>query len=166
MKNNPQRFHFPKYEDFFNILFRIFKSFDGRDLDNYALSDLHVLIRSIFYNHKDPMPKAFDRVWEIFCNPRDFKCHTGIRCEKCNEIYDILIEYDDKPRTYEYDRLVIQEEIYINHCRVACPSCGYDILHLTGAKLVGVFSHVHEEYKKANIGGRGNEFSRQFESYF
>lgn len=166
IKNNPQRFYFPTYKDFSNILFRIFTSFDGKEIDNHALSDLHVLIRGIFYNHNNnnnPMPESFDRVWEIFCNPIKFKCHTGIRCEKCNERYDILIEHDHGIPEYlpRYGSTTMEMKIR-SHCRIACPSCGYDILHLSGAKLIGVFSHE----EKKPIGGRGNELKQKFESYF
>lgn len=167
---NPQRMELPRYEDFYKILFKIFRSFDGHSIDNEALRDLHVLIRSIFYNHENtnPMPNAFERVWEIFCNPRKFECKTGIRCEKCYERYDILLERDDHPRPNWQDGMR-GNSMYMSHCRITCPSCGYDILHLAGAKLAGVFNHVHinenEEYKKPR-GGRGNEFKSKFESYF
>lgn len=160
LKANPQRINFPKFRQFYEVLLDIFR--EGIPENR----NLHRLLVSIFHNHRneDPMPKAFDKVWEIFCNPHKYRCATGVACKNCRNRWDVMYR-NEQVRIRSYPRFIedriMQEEMYLPHTQVACPSCGCVILNITSSEVSGVFKHVHvderEEHRpnRSYMGERG-----------
>ena len=168
LKANPQRFMFPNFQEFYELLLRLFKE------HRHESRDLHRLLISVFHSHRneDPMPKAFDKVWEIFCNPHEYECATGIACRNCKSRWDVMFSRDQVRRIPQFleDRMA---EMYMEQTRVLCPKCGVQILNLATSEVVGVFKHVHvdekEEYRpnRSYMGERGyDRVISEFESNF
>jgi len=142
IKNNPQRLNI-SYRDFHETLFRIF---DSRDAD-IAMYDLQVLLRRIFSNHRDdPLPKGFEEIWNMFCNPREYKCISDVRCESCNNSYDIISQFQ-QPQRYEYETYsqFIYGNQHIENEGILCPTCSHSLLNLHGYKLIGIFKHKQND---------------------
>lgn len=137
---NPQRLDI-SYRRFYETLYKIFDPRQGEY--NYAMYDLREMLSRIFSNHhSDPLPKGFEEVWEMFCNPRKYKCITDVRCDRCSNIYDIISQFNQhvpslENRRYEYETQYMENE------RILCPTCGNSLLNLHGYKLKGVFKHEH-----------------------
>ncbi len=152
LKNNPQRFFYPKFIEFYRVLVDFFRSWDGQN-DNTMCRDLHMMLRHVFYYKDDhPMPRSFDRIWEMFCNPREFVCKTEINCRQCSKVYDIFYK-NIQTNIRMFDRFGGHEhqEEYVSTINVLCPSCGYHMQSIMGAELFGIFKHEHD-YE--NIGER------------
>ncbi len=181
---DPRRLQFPDFKDFYDSLKRIFISWDGGHTmnDPEAFHDFHKLIRSIFrsQNH-DKFPTAFQNIWKIFCDPIRAKCETGIPCKQCHKRWDVLLEYDEDDNSRLSTRLWedadhFGREMMVRRSehRIRCPDCGYNLYHIVGGKILGIFEHEHidekEEYhmeiKRSPYGGRGNEIKPKFRNYF
>jgi hypothetical protein len=153
LNNNPQRFFYPKFKDFYRVLVGFFRSWDGQS-DNTMFHDLHMMLRHVFYYKDDhPMPRSFDRIWEMFCNPREFACKTEINCKQCSKVYDIFYK-NNNIKIDRFSGVLEQQELQYISINVLCPSCGYHMQSIVGGELFGIFKHEHN-YE--NMGERGNE---------
>jgi hypothetical protein len=135
VKNNPQRWNLPSFREFYHIMLRLFR--EGFSHDNH----LHRLLVGIFHNHRneDPMPKAFDNIWSIFCDPHRYSCATGVACRNCRSRWDVMYEKD---RMYHRPlRVGDFRDMHMQHTlreeRVSCPRCGHGLLNITSSFLPG-----------------------------
>lgn len=134
---NPQGLDI-SYRRFYETLYRIFNSRDGNG--NHAMYDLQEMLSRIFSHQKSaPLPRGFEEVWDMFCDPRRYKCISDIKCNRCSNIYDIISQFHQHipslENRYEYENRHIENE------RILCPTCGNSLLNLHGYKLKGIFKH-------------------------
>ena len=156
---NPQRLDCPDFMEFYKILLRILQSWDFHNPEPKLLMDLNSLLRMVFIEIDDwpnPLPKSFHRIWEMFCNPRFFKCELNQVCPSCNKSWDIFFK-QNLPKVHQDLMDYNQIDMYVETSRVACPDCGYQMKAFMGRKVMGVFRSVHDGERVT-----GNDIRRKF----
>jgi len=172
--DNPQRLNLPNFQEFYELLFKLF--IDGNGDNRRNLYDLHVMFRDVFFNHendsnRNPMPKAFNEMWRIFCSPREYDCATGVKCNDCHSRWDIMYKVDQRRMTVDLYEEYNSDSIKIFTTRITCPTCSRPLLNITQGHLVGIFKHIHvdekEEYREEKNNYMGEEYGikREFGNY-
>jgi len=151
---NPQRIDCPSFMEFYKILLQIMQSWDTfENPDPRLLMELHKLLRNIFYEIEDwpnPLPDSFHRIWELFCNPRKYKCDLNLNCPSCHKNWDVV--FKQKILSANINDLIGHEaeryETVVENSRIACPDCGYQMKAYMGREVVGIFRSDHDgEYE-------------------
>lgn len=150
LMENPQRFMFPSFKEFYVILCNILQSWRGsRDLNIETMEALHKLLRGVFYchdtNHKEVMPKGFDKIWKIFCDPIEYEC-KDISCNYCRKEYNIFYQKEGR-RRISYFEDHYQETMQLKVNNVYCYKCGGLMARVSG-NVVSVFESDHDGEKK------------------
>lgn len=142
IKNNPKRLDI-SYKRFYETLYRIFYERDGDA--NHAMYDLREMLGRIFSDHRsDPVPKGFEEIWSMFCNPRKYKCMADIRCDSCSNSYDIISKFHSYVPQPEARRYGYESQRYIKTESILCPKCARPLFNLHGYELIGIFKHKNE----------------------
>lgn len=158
---NPQRLDCPDFMEFYKILLQILQSWDFDNPEPRLLLNLHSLLRMVFNDIEDwpnPLPKSFHRIWELFCNPRFYKCELNQKCQCCNKSWDIVFK-QNLPRVYDnlLDGGDRNADMYAETTRISCPDCGYPMRSYMGRKVVGIFRSVHDGEMM-----KGHDIRREF----
>ena len=154
---NKQRIDCSSLNRFYTLLIRILQSWGshGDRINPEAYSSLRELIFRMFsdqQNWPNSMPDSFDKVWQIFCDPRNYSCDKNVSCRHCNKEYDIFYQENNEPIEPVWQLGTDMEAInhhMIRHEETACcPSCGCRMVVYINRKIVGIFSSdVHDGEK-------------------
>ena len=149
LKENPE-VHNISYKDLYRLIVDIFYSFrkDRDGYDGFYLRVIHILEDVFFRNFRmndsnRKMPKAFEQVWDIFCDHSEYKFATSL-CNRCNARYDIIYKEERNFRFY-VPRGKNYGTIKRSSIEVHCPLCSYLICSFMGAELVGMYQHKRKE---------------------
>ena len=79
---------FPKYEEFYKLLVHVM----GReDLP----PELDYLIHKTIRNQNRKATEEFDKIWEFFCNPYEYKINK-VHCRHCNKKHTVITKRKDR----------------------------------------------------------------------
>jgi len=143
---NPNRIYFPNFKEFYEVIIRIYENISyGCDL-NYLRSMLGEILR----RSSEKMPTSFHKIWEMFCNPSEYR-YTTVKCNRCGDVFDILFKED-------YHRVLYTGEIGTDNSYatiktkiIYCYSCGERIAHFNECSVMGIYKHFHVDKRKYEI---------------
>lgn len=139
----PKRMDVPSYKDFYNFLYDIL--INKKTNVNYHKDIYKMLNRILYPSHEEMMPKSFEKIWKLFCDPVEYKIVLS-KCNICKNEHEILykdLDYYDKYFRYRYNLEMERErererESKIN--RVFCPNCGLILMHFNNCEILGIFN--------------------------
>lgn len=145
---NPRRMDFPNFSEFYELMAKLYHSYN----ENEVRMLIHHL-RSRMFNPIEEMPKAFEHIWDAFCNPREYDCETGIPCRMCKNRWDVFFKRYE--RRYERVSVDVYGDMYyqdhLSVSRINCPICNHSIAQIKSDDIIGIFRHKHvneaEEYR-------------------
>lgn len=159
IKNNPRRLNL-SYKRFYELMWIFYNQRNSsREIENM----LHELSANTLYSDQH-LPKVFEHLWDMLCEPHGYEIATGIVCKSCKKRYDVFLKERHRRRYRPLEGMEMAMTIEREREYAHCPYCGYRFIGFNDVEIIGVFTHVHfdesEEYRGEN------DIKQKFESYF
>jgi hypothetical protein len=140
LTENKSKIDFPDFDHFYSLLIDIIQARDipkDRSDINYSIRELIARIFR-YRNTSSKMPKGFNKLWSMFCNPREYDSVNGTPCSYCGNRWDIFYKQKELERR-DFMTIDRWEETYtFKEERVMCPTCGNTIIVFRDCEVLGI----------------------------
>ena len=123
---------FPSYKEFYEIMVKLMHDPNTPPFLEYFI---HRFVRTRDREVKGA--KAFEKVWSLFCNPREYDIYTET-CNECRRNYSIIVHRE--PPEILFGRFGETQEMRMRSERVHCSHCGVALLVVAGT-VIGLFEN-------------------------